>query len=100
MRTFDAFTGIHERMIEQDGNLIINRSQDVASLIERNKIEAEIMPSMYGEAAWRKVGSIPLTLAEAWSKECGANVGTKEFALYAKKKLMDGDFAAFRIKGV
>lgn len=96
----DTFNGITERMVEQDGNLIINRSQDVTALIEKNKIEAEIMPSMYGEAAWRKVGSIPLTLAEAWAKECGANVGTKEFALYAKKKLMDGEFAAFRIKGV
>lgn len=100
MQTFDAFTGIKERMIEQDGKLIINRSQDVEALIAKNKAEAEIMPSMYGEAAWRKVGSIPLTLAEAWSKECGAGVGTKEFALFAKKKLMDGDFAAFRIKGV
>lgn len=100
MRTFDNFTGISERMIEQDGKLIIDRSQDVTALIERNKAEAEIMPSKFGDAAWRKVGSVPLTLAEAWAKECGANVGTKEFALYAKKKLMDGDFAAFRIKGV
>ncbi|TAE78731.1 MAG: hypothetical protein EAZ84_00400 [Verrucomicrobia bacterium] len=96
----DTYNGITERMIEQDGKLIINRSQDVQALIERNKAEAEILPSKYGEAAWRKVGSIPLTLAEAWAKECGANIGTKEFAIYAKKKLMDGEFAAFRIKGV
>lgn len=100
MQTFDPLFGIRERMVEQDGKLYVDRYQDVTSLIEQNKIEAEIMPSMYGEAAWRKVGSIPFTLAEAWSKECGANIGTKEFALYAKKKLMDGDFAAFRIKGV
>lgn len=100
MRTFDAFTGISERMIEQDGKLIIDRSQDVQALIDRNKAEAEIMPSKFGEAAWRKVGSVPLTLAEAWAAECGASIGTKEFALYAKRKLMDGDFAAFRIKGV
>lgn len=96
----DTFSGITERMIEQDGKLIINRTQDVSALVEKNKIEAEILPSKYGEAAWRKVGSVPLTVAETWSAECGAAIGTKEFGLYAKKKLMDGDFAAFRIKGV
>jgi hypothetical protein len=100
MKTFDSFSGVTERMIEQDGKLIINRSQNVEALIQQNKNEAEVMPSMFGEAAWRKVGSIPLTIAEAWSAECGARVGSKEFGLYAKKKLMDGDFAAFRIKGV
>lgn len=84
----------------QDGRLIIRRSQDVQALIDQNKAEAEFMPSMHGDAKFRKVGSIPFVVAEQWSKECGAGIGTKEFALYCKKKLMDGDFAAFRIKGV
>mgnify|MGYP000900055755 CR=1 FL=1 len=92
--------GVMERMYEQDGKLIVNRQQDVEALIEQNKIEAEIAPSMHGDAAVRKVGSIPFVVAEEWSRECGAGIGTKEFALYCKKKLMDGDFAAFRIKGV
>jgi hypothetical protein len=92
--------GVMERMIEQEGKLIVNRQQDVEGLIEQNKIEAEIAPSMHGDAAVRKVGSIPFVVAEEWSRECGAGIGTKEFALYCKKKLMDGDFAAFRIKGV
>lgn len=92
--------GVMERMIEQEGKLIVNRQQDVEGLIEQNKIEAELAPSMHGEAAVRKVGSIPFVVAEEWSRECGAGIGTKEFALYCKKKLMDGDFAAFRIKGV
>jgi hypothetical protein len=92
--------GVMERMIEQDGKLIVNRQQDVEGLIEQNKIEAELAPSMHGDAAVRKVGSIPFVVAEEWSRECGAAIGTKEFALYCKRKLMDGDFAAFRIKGV
>ena len=100
MAMIDPFTGISERMIEQDGKLHIQRTQNVQSLIDQNKREAEIMPSMFGDAAWRKVGSIPFTLAEEWSKECGAGIGTREFALYCKRKLLDGDFAAFRIKGV
>lgn len=92
--------GVMERMIEQDGKLIINRQQDVEGLIRQNKIEAENAPSMVGHAAVRKVGEIPFVVAEEWSRECGAAIGTKEFALYCKRKLMDGDFAAFRIKGV
>jgi len=91
--------GVMERMIEQDNKLHIQRNQDIQSVIDRNKFEAEVAPSMYGDAAIRKVGSIPLVIAETWSRECGAAIGTKEFALYCKKKLMDGDNAAFRIKG-
>jgi hypothetical protein len=90
---------VKERMIEQDGKLILQRSQDIESLIKINKHEAETAPSMHGDAAIRKVGSIPFVIAEQWSRECGASIGTREFALYCKKKLMDGDFAAFRIKG-
>lgn len=100
MRTIDRFTGIGERMIEQDGKLHVVRSQDVQAIIDQNKVERELLPSMYGEAAYRKIGSIPFVVAEQWSDECGAAIGTKEFALYCKKKLLDGDFAAFRIKGV
>lgn len=100
MLTRDAYTGIAERIIEDDGKLIVSRRQDVQAIIEQNKREAEVMPSMYGEAAYRKVGSIPFVVAEEWAAECGAAIGSKEFALYCKKKLMNGDFAAFRIKGV
>jgi hypothetical protein len=76
----------------------VTRSQDVQSLIDQNKHEADAAPSMFGQAAVRKIGSIPFVIAEAWSRECGAGIGTKEFAVYCKRKLMDGDFAAFRIK--
>lgn len=81
-----------------DGKIHIRRTQDVQSLIDLNKYEAEAAPSMFGQARVRKVGSIPFVVAETWSRECGAAIGTKEFALYCKRKLMDGDFAKFRIK--
>jgi hypothetical protein len=83
---------------DADGRLVIKRTQDVESLIAMNAHEAESAPSMFGQAAVRKLGSIPLVIAEEWSRECGAAIGSKEFALYCKRKLMDGDFAKFRIK--
>lgn len=92
--------GVMERIVEDDGKLIVDRRQDVQSIIEQNKIEAAEAPSMFGQMAVRKVGSIPLVVAEQWSRECGAAIGSKEFALYCKRKLLDGDFAAFRVKGV
>jgi len=84
--------------MDSDGLIRVTRSQDVQSLIDQNKHEAEAAPSMFGQAAVRKIGSIPFVVADQWSRECGAGIGTKEFAVYCKRKLMDGDFAAFRIK--
>lgn len=92
--------GVMERMVEQDGKLVVDRRQDVQAIIDQNKIEAETAPGMFGEMAVRKIGEIPLVVAEQWSRECGEAIGTKAFAEYCKKKLMDGDFAKFRIKTV
>lgn len=91
--------GVVERMIEEDGKLHVIRSQDVQALLDQNQQLAQTAPSMHGDAAWRFAGRIPLVIAEQWSRECGAAVGTQEFVAYCKRKLQDGDFARFRIKG-
>jgi hypothetical protein len=91
--------GVMERMVEADGLLHVQRQQDVQSLIDLNKHEAETLPSMHCDAAVRKVGSIPFVVAEDWARECGARIGSPEFAEHCKKKLANGDFAVFRIKG-
>jgi hypothetical protein len=98
-RSVSDFTGIAERMVEEDGKLHLLRSQDVKPLIDANKIMADLAPKSFGDAKWRFAGRIPPIIAETWSKECGAGIGTQEFLAYCKRKLMDGDFAAFRIKG-
>ena len=90
---------VNERMIEQDGKLIVSRSQSVESLLDDNKALAEIAPSMHGDAAFRLVGRIPLVVAEQWASECGEAVGTQGFAAHVRKKLADGDFARLRVKG-
>ena len=38
------------------------------------------------------MGSVPLTVAAQWSKTCGAAIGTRGFADYARKQLMSGDY--------
>jgi hypothetical protein len=54
---------------------------------------------MHGDAKARWVGSIPLVIAELWSKECGAAIGTHEYAGYIRKKLSDPDYKKLLIKG-
>lgn len=90
---------VNERMVEQDGKLIINRHQDVESLLDDNKALADIAPSAHGDAKFRLAGRIPLVIAEAWATECGCAIGTQGFAEHVRKKLADGDFARFRVKG-
>jgi hypothetical protein len=84
-----------------DGNKMHVRktNPDISALLERNKMMAELAPSMHGEAATRYVGSVDAETAATWARECGSAIGTAEFAAYLKKKLQDGDFAKFRVKG-
>lgn len=100
MKRVDPETGLIEQVYEDERGLHVHRTDTgVQSLLDRNKMMAELAPSMKGPAATRYVGSVDGLTAENWSRECGAAVGTPEFAAYAKKKLLDGDNAKFRVKG-
>lgn len=90
---------VNERMIEQDGKLIIQRHQEVSALLDENYQLSTIAPSAHGDAKFRLAGRIPLVIAEQWSAECGEAIGTQAFAQYVRKKLADGDFARLRVKG-
>lgn len=92
--------GIEERMIEQDGNLHIQRRQSgLDGFLAENAALAERAPAAVGDAKFRLAGRIPLVIAEEWARECGAAIGTKEFALHCRRKLADGTFAKLRVKG-
>lgn len=90
---------IKQKIIEQDGKVIISRWQDVQSLLDDNARLATFASSAHGDAKFRLAGRIPLVVAEQWSAECGEAIGTQGFAVYVKKKLLDGDFAKLRVKG-
>jgi len=90
---------INEKMTEQDGKLIVSRSQDVKSLLLDNQRLADELPSMHGDHAGRFVARVPLVTAEQWSRECGAAIGTQEFGLYMKSKIQSAEYSKLRIKG-
>jgi hypothetical protein len=90
---------IKEKMQEEDGKLHIVRQQDVSEILKMTKHLRDVSPSRKGDANWRLAGKIPLVIAEQWSRECKAGIGTQEFAAYVKKKLQDSDWAYLRVRG-
>jgi len=92
--------GIRETIQVEDGRVWHRREQDLDDDLRWIRHLQDTAPSKHGDADWRHVGSIPLVIAEKWSRECGAAIGTREFMAYCKRKLMDGEFAAFRVRGI
>jgi hypothetical protein len=90
---------ITEKIVEEDGKIQIVREQDCAGLLKTLKKMRELAPRHSGQDRTRWVGSIPLVMAEEWSRECGAAIGTKEFAQHIKKKLADPDYKNLLVRG-
>jgi hypothetical protein len=90
---------INEKILEQDNKIHVVREQDCAGLLKTLKKMRELAPSHSGHDRTRWVGSVPLVLAEQWSKDCGAAIGTKEYAQFVKKKLADPDFKNLLVRG-
>lgn len=87
---------IHEKQTFQDGKLYTLKTQDVSAHLDRVKHLAE---THRNGTDMRLAGSVDMVTAEAWARECGHAIGSHEFAEYLKKKLMNGEFAKFRVKG-
>ncbi len=90
---------ISEKITAEDNKIQVARSQDVSGILKEIHDLKDHIPSMHGDAKARWVGSIPLVIAELWSKECGAAIGTHEYAGYIRKKLSDPDYKKLLIKG-
>jgi hypothetical protein len=81
-----------------DGDLVVNRVQDVADIIDHNKF-------LQGEAqkwagTYHHIGCVPNVILEKWMNEEGAPnilaMPSEEFGQFIKRKLRDPDNAAFR----
>lgn len=83
----------------EDDKLFITRSQDVSQILKDNHNLRDTLGSGTKGDNWKLAGRIPLVVAEQWSKECGAGIGTQEFGEYVKKKLKDSNYAYLRVCG-
>ena len=81
-----------------DGTMVIKRSLNAEPIMEAVKMSSDIEAPVRNDRGMLHLGSIDPYTAQNWAKECGAAIGTKEFAAYAKKKLQSGEFSRFTVK--
>jgi len=78
-------------------DIVVTREHDIEPLLQGIKERSEVTSKYHvGPVGSKWIGSIDTITAANWSKECGAGIGTKEFAAYAKKKLMNPEYNKFR----
>ena len=88
---------VQTKYFDEDGKIVINRSQDIQSILDFNK-ERNI-DGHNRKSDMRLAGSIPFVVIEMWMKECGAKIGSPEFQEYVKKKLTSGDYSKLIANG-
>ena len=88
---------VQTQILDSDGKIVINRTQDVQRILDFNK-ERNI-DGHNKKSDMRLVGSIPFVVVEMWMKECGAKLGSAEFNEYVKKKLKSGEFSKLIANG-
>ena len=88
---------VSTRFFDEDGKIIINRSQDVQRILDFNK-ERNI-DGHNRKSDMRLAGSIPFVVIEQWMRESGCKLGSPEFLEYCKKKLMSGDYSKLIANG-
>jgi hypothetical protein len=73
------------------------KRQNVQSILDAAKDAAETLRPNTGPVGSKYLGTVPVLIAQQWSKECGAAIGSREWAAYAKTKLKDGTWARLRV---
>jgi hypothetical protein len=87
--------------LDQDGTVRIVRTNDAEPVMQAMKDYGDVIDRNKSRVAGaRMIGSIDPITASIWRNECGAGIGTREYAKYAKKKLADMDFRRFRFGGM
>jgi len=84
------YSDFDEDIVFKDGKMYIRRSEDISSLLEENADARSNGTNGYGKSrVWRKIGSIPLIIAEKLLREHGVNIidGSPEAEKYTMEFL-------------
>lgn len=86
-----------ERYFEDDGKLIIQKTQDPNPTLERVKMSREVGKLPMSDS--KHIGTVPGWLVAEWCKEAGVSMSGNHEAVaeVLERKLADGSFAAFRV---
>lgn len=86
--------------VDHEGNVTTTKSVNASPVMDAMKDYGDVLDrGKTGAAGAKMIGSIDEVTASIWAVECGAAVGTREFAAYAKKKLASPEFKRFRVGG-
>lgn len=90
---------IYQRLLlDSDGKSFhFVKTQNVQQILDAAKDAADTLKPNTGPAGGKYLGTVPVLIAQQWAKECGAVVGSREWAKYAKDKLKDGTWARLRV---
>jgi hypothetical protein len=85
----------HDVVDRASGLLHITKVQDCDAVLRGARAVREAV-GVRPKGDTHYVGSVPVVLAQTWARECGAGIGTREFAEYAKKKILSNEFTLLR----
>ena len=86
------------RLFKQDGKLVVHSASDPTAALASVKLAREAPQSPLSDS-WH-VGRIDAHVLTKWIKEAGLRYDDREAVKeLIARKLMDGDNAAFRVKG-
>lgn len=77
-------------LFDADGRTIrVVNTVDVEPVLAAIKERSAHYTENFGGAG-KYLGTVPNIIAQQWANECGAAIGTREWAQYARGKLKDG----------
>ena len=82
---------VQSKYFDEDGKIIINRSQDIQDILDFNKERS--IEGHNRKSDMRLAGSVPFVVIEMWMRESGCKLGSPEFNEYCKKQLMSGNYS-------
>ena len=93
----DPFTGLKETFHKTDNGFIIQTSQDVKPILDRNDALRN-----NGSGNWKgdmhHIASIPMVVVQQWWKELGGDPFSKKNRPFLIKKLNDRDWYRLKTK--
>lgn len=87
-RLLDQFGDVKSYISHEDGVTRIENVQQLDDVLAAIKRVPDVTQVRGKNRHW--LGTVPLLIAQQWATECGAAIGTKEWGVFARKKLADG----------
>lgn len=94
-RLLDSNRGITSIYHEQDGQMIVEKVQDVTDIIESNKQKRNSVSGRMGDLV--HVAEIPMVVLEKWCNEDGINYLRPEHKKALMRKIHERDNSLFKV---